>query len=348
MKKFSSMVLATAILAGTSAFAAGIATLEAVKGTPGSLEVGDAAWAKAKPLTVVLDQTPYQPDGYKGMTKSTAVIQALYHDKNIYVKYQYDDPTYSIDRQPWEKQADGSWKQLKAPDQTKHDNTYYEDKAAIYWNINTKGFDKKGCAIACHITKDGMNNGFSDTSAGRKYTRNAGETIDMWHWKGVRGGLPFDQTHDQYVDSTNDPKVNKDWGRKGDEQTAGGYKNNINEAKTAPAFMNKDPKDNAINSIKDENKVPFVDTFKAGDRIPGPIVTKHVGSSGDIETKAVWKDGKWTMVFKRALVTTHPKSAEQDVQFSDLKKPYYFAVSAFDNSQINHVYHDGAIELLFK
>lgn len=78
--------------------------------------------------------------------------------------------------------------------------------------------------------------------------------------------------------------------------------------------MNKDPKDNAINSIKDENKVPFVDTFKAGDRIPGSIVTKHVGSSGDIETKAVWKDGKWTMVFKRALVTTHPKSAEQDVQ----------------------------------
>ncbi len=41
-------------------------------------------------------------------------------------------------------------------------------------------------------------------------------------------------------------------------------------------------------------------------------------------------------------------SQEQDVQFSDLKKSYFFAVSAFDNSQINHVYHDGAIELKFK
>lgn len=103
MKKFSSVVLASAILAGTSAFAAGIATLESVKGTPATLDASDAAWAKAKAVTVVLDQTPYKPDGYKGMVKSTAVIQSLYDDKNIYVKYQYDDPTMSVDRQPWEK-----------------------------------------------------------------------------------------------------------------------------------------------------------------------------------------------------------------------------------------------------
>ena len=342
-----SVVMASTMLLASSAFAADY-KLESVKGTPATLDAGDAAWAKAKEVTVPLTETPYKPEGYKGMAKSTAVIKSLYDDKNIYIKYQYDDPTYSVDRQPWEKQADGSWKQLKVLDQTGHDNTYYEDKAAIYWNINTKGFEKKGCAIACHITKDGKNNGFDDTSAGRKYTNNAGETLDMWHWKGVRSGLSFDQTHDQYVDSTNDLKLSKEWGRKGDEQTKGGYKNNINEAKTGPAFMNKDPKDNAIGSIKDENKVPFVDTFKAGDKIPGPIVTQHDGSAGDIATKAVWKDGKWTLVFKRPLVTAHPKSAEQDVQFSDLKKSYFFAVSAFDNSQINHVYHDGAIELKFK
>ena len=348
MKKLSSMVLASAILGGTTLFGAGIATLESVKGTPASLDASDAAWTKAKEISVPLTETPYKPDGYKGMLKSTAVIKSLYDDKNIYIKLQYDDPTYSIDRQPWVKQEDGSWKQLKVLDQAGQDNTYYEDKAALFWNINTKGFEKKGCAIACHITKDGKNNGFDDTSAGRKYTNNPGETIDMWHWKGVRTGLSFNQTHDQYVVSTNDPKLNKEWGRKGDAQESGGYKNNINEAKTGPAFMNKDPKDNAIGSIKDENKVPFVDTFKPGDKIPGPIVTKHTGSAGDIETSAVWKDGKWTLVMKRALVTTAPKDAEQDVQFNDLKKPYFFGVAAFDNSQINHVYHDGAIELKFK
>lgn len=342
-----SVVMASTMLLASSVFAADY-KLESVKGTPSSLDAGDAAWAKAKEVSVPLTETPYKPEGYKGMLKSTAVIKSLYDDKNFYLKIQYDDPTMSVARQPWEKQADGSWKQLKAPDQAGQDNTYYEDKMALFWNINTKGFEKKGCAIACHLTKDGKNNGFDDTSAGRKYTNNPGETLDMWHWKGVRTGLSFGQTHDQYVDSTNDPKLNKEYGRKGDEQTQGGYKNNINEAKTGPAFMNKDPKDNAIGSIKDENKVPFVDTFKAGDRIPGAVVTRHDGSAGDIETKAVWSDGKWTLVMKRALVTTHPKSAEQDVQFNDLKKKYYFGIATFDNSQINHVYHDGSIELTFK
>ena len=47
-------------------------------------------------------------------------------------------------------------------------------------------------------------------------------------------------------------------------------------------------------------------------------------------------------------MTTGPKDLEQDVQFSDLKKKYYFGVAAFDNSQINHIFHDGSIELSFK
>ncbi|WP_263833450.1 ethylbenzene dehydrogenase-related protein [Sulfurospirillum oryzae] len=342
-----SVVMVGSMLLASSALAADY-KLESVKGTPTTLDAGDAAWAKAKEVIVPLTETPYQPEGYKGMTKSTAVIKSLYDDKNIYIKLQYDDPTESTARFPWVKQADGSWKRMSIKDQTKHENVYYEDKMAMFWNINTKGFEKKGCAIACHLTKDGKNNGFPDDSAGRKYTNNPGEFIDMWHWKGVRTGLPFDLMHDQYVDSTNDPKLAEEWGRKGDESLGGGYKDNFNADKTGPAFMNKDAKDNAIGSIKEENKIPFVDTFKAGDSIPGIIVSKMSGSSADIVTKAVWKDGKWTMVIKRALVTTHPKSAEQDVQFNDLKKKYYFGVAAFDNSQINHVYHDGSIELTFK
>ncbi len=348
MKKFSSMVLMTVVLAGTSVFAAGIATLESVKGTPETLDPNDASWSKAKEIIVQMNETPYQPNGYKGMTKSTATVKSLHDDKNIYFKVQYDDPTMSTDRFPWQKQSDGSWKQLQNLDQAGQENSYYEDKFGVMWNINTKGFEKKGCAIACHMTKDGMNNGIADTSAGRKYTVNPGETLDTWHWKGVRTGLTYGKSHDQFVNGNTDPKINKGWGRIDDEMTAGSYKNNINEAKTGPAFMNKDIKDNATGAIKDENKVPFVDTFKVGDKIPGVVVTEYMGSGGDVLTSSVWKDGKWTLVFKRALITTHPKSAEQDIQFSDLTKKYYFAIAAFDNSQINHVYHDGSIELVFK
>jgi hypothetical protein len=342
-----SAVLASSMLLATNALAAGY-TLESSKVAKAvSMDANDAVWTQAKALSVPLTEMPYKPNNYKGITKTTAVLQSVYDDKNIYIKLQYDDPTMSIDRLPWVKQADGSWKVMKGQDETGHENVYYEDKAALFWNINTKGFEKKGCAIACHMAKDGMNNGISDKSPGRKYTRTAGETIDMWHWKSVRTGLSTGISDDQYVNNNTDPKVNKDWGRAGDEKLGGGYKDNANADKTAPAFMSKNP-DKTKTWIVEDEKVPFVDTFKAGDKIPGIVVSKLTGSRGDIETTASWANGKWTLVMKRALVTTHPKAAEQDVQFSDLKKSYAFGVSVFDNSAINHMYHDGSIELRFK
>ena len=56
----------------------------------------------------------------------------------------------------------------------------------------------------------------------------------------------------------------------------------------------------------------------------------------------------WTLEIKRKLVTTGDKAKEQDVQFDDLKKTYYFGVSVFDNTQINHMYHEGVHQLTFK
>ncbi len=61
----------------------------------------------------------------------------------------------------------------------------------------------------------------------------------MWHWKAVRTGLT-EQFDDQFVDSTIDPVVNKNWGgRKSDHQTGGGYKDNITDDQLAPAMGTK-------------------------------------------------------------------------------------------------------------
>lgn len=312
-----------------------------------NLDGKNAAWNSAKALTMTLGETPYKPEGFKGIVRSNVELKSLYDANNIYIKMTYDDPTKSDARYPWVKQADGTWKQLKNKDQTGHENTYYEDKAAVFWNINAKGFEKKGCAIACHMTKEGLNNGFADTSAGRKYTRNEGETIDMWHWKSVRTGLPFELSHDQYVNNIADPSKSKEWGRQGDEKIAGGYKDNITEDKKMPAFMSKVPNDTRT-YIPEEDKVPFVDTFKEGDKLPGIVVSKMTGSAADVLTSSSHENGKWTLVFKRPLTTSSPKSSTEDIQFTDLKKPYYFGVAIFDNTQINHAYHDGSIKLLFK
>jgi hypothetical protein len=60
--------------------------------------------------------------------------------------------------------------------------------------------------------------------------------------------------------------------------------------------------------------------------------------------KSEWKDGVWTLVFARKLVT----NSDVDVQFSELKKPYAFGVAVFDNAQVRHAYFPGVLKLLFE
>lgn len=310
--------------------------------------VTEKAWDKATALEVKLDQLPYEPsNGYKGIRETTVSMKSVYDDKNVYFLIQYADPTKSLERFPWVKQADGSWKHLSNKDSTGHDNTYYEDKIGIYWEIKARGFKKKGCAVSCHVTENGMNNGIPDKSAGRKYTNKPGETIDMWHWKSVRTG-PLGMFDDQFVDDTTDPKQNKNWGRKGDHKLSGGYKNNVNKAKTGPAFMNAPYSEEDKYWVLPRTKAPFVDTFKTGDVVPGILLSPFTGSRADIKVKGNWKDGQWTLEVMRALVTTGEKAEIQDVQFKDMNKAYYFGISVFDNSQINHIYHEGPIEFSFK
>ncbi|MEH6649686.1 MAG: ethylbenzene dehydrogenase-related protein [Motiliproteus sp.] len=312
--------------------------------------LAEEAWDKASALTVKLNNLPYKPANYNGMKETSVTIKSLYDDQHVYFLMQYADPTMSLKRYPWEKQADGSWKQLKDKDKTGHDNVYYEDKVGIFWEVKARGFAKKGCDVACHMQDDNGKIAGIDQSGkapGRKYTRKEGETIDMWHWKSVRMN-PLGLIDDQFVDHVKDPKVNKNWGRHGDSKTGGGYVNNTNDAKTAPGFMNRTQDGLNDYTVTPSQKTAFVDTFNTGDMVPGIMSTPFTGSRGDIWATGVWKDGQWTIEIKRKLVTTGDKSALQDVQFNDLKKVYHFGVSVFDNSQINHLYHEGALKFTFK
>ncbi|MEA3363453.1 MAG: ethylbenzene dehydrogenase-related protein [Thermodesulfobacteriota bacterium] len=302
----------------------------------------DNAWQKAAPLKVTVDNLPYEPNnGYEGMQETTVTMKSLYDDDYLYLLLQYNDPTKSLERFPWIKQEDGSWKQMKNKDSTGHDNTYYEDKVGIFWDINTKGFTEEGCMISCHMDIEG------DTSAGRKFTNNPGETIDMWHVKNVRTS-PLGQVDDQFMDSTNNGKDNKSFGRKGDMKTGGGYKNNYNKDKTGPAYMNFPPSDKYKYMVVPTLKTPFVDIYKPGDVVPGIVIDAFQGPRADIEMRGKWDNGMWTVEIRRKLVTTGEKAEIQDVQFDDLKKDYSFGIAVFDNSQINHLFHDETLTLKFK
>lgn len=304
----------------------------------------DAMWDDAKSVKIKLNKLPYKPNnGYEGIKKTNVEIKSLYDEEYVYFLISYKDPTKSIDRFPWIKQEDGSWKQMKKKDSTGHDNTFYEDKFAIFWDINADGFAEKGCNAACHRAKDGKIDGKEDKNPARKYTK-AGQYIDMWHWKGVRSAV-HNQLDDQYVDSNTDPKANKGWGRKGDDKTGGGYVNNIKDGQ--PAYVADNLTDETLLILESEKKSFSADYSKL-DRIPGLTGAPFTGSRGDVEVGANWKEGVWTLEMKRKLVTTGSNAETQDVQFKDMSKVYPFGVAVFDNSQINHIFHRGVLNLAFK
>ncbi len=110
-----------------------------------------------------------------------------------------------------------------------------------------------------------------------------------------------------------------------------------------------------LNGTEDEmyyvipsKRVPFVDTFKEGDVIPGISIAPMQGGRADILSRNNYANGMWTMEVMRALKTEGENTETQDVQFTDKAKSFPFGIAVFDNSQINHLYHTETLEMKFK
>ena len=293
----------------------------------------DDLWKDAAPLTVKA------VGGRNLLGGSTEVtLRAVYTADTIYFLMQYKDPTQSAKRSPWVKQADGSWQQLKDPNDKGGDNNlYYEDKMAMLWNISSPAFEQRGCMAACH-TGEGK-------PFGNKYLPSANERADIWHWKSVRTGS-VGQIDDQYLDGTRyDKDKAPEAGRKSDPKTGGGYVDNVNDAKNGPKWALSGNKPAPPYWIIDAEKEPFDDSkYKAGDEVPGIVVAPFTGDRGDIVVTSSWKSGVWTLRFARKLVT----GSEFDVQFNDMKKEYAFGVAVFDNAQVRHAYTPGVLKMVFE
>jgi hypothetical protein len=84
-------------------------------------------------------------------------------------------------------------------------------------------------------------------------------------------------------------------------------------------------------------------TANAGRRSGTIVVAPFTGDRGDIAAAIKWTDGKWTAVMSRKLVT----GSKFDVQFDNLDRAYEFGIAAFDNAQVRHAFHVGALKLKF-
>ncbi|MBI3961348.1 MAG: ethylbenzene dehydrogenase [Deinococcus sp.] len=286
----------------------------------------EALWDQASVLTVPVS-------GGANAGHHTVTLQALYTADRLYILARWDDPTLSDRRFPWVKQQDGTWIKLQTNTQG-DENVYYEDKFSIIWDINITGFQTAGCFTTCHA-------GEPNKPYGNKYTPNEGELGDIWHWKLARTG-PVDQADDQYVNADRWVPDRPEAGRHSDPKESGGYTDNSNAEKTAPAFTSPTQPAPPY-SILDAEKVPFADTYAPGDEIAGIIVATIVGDRGDVSGVDLYQDGMWTLEMSRALVT----GSQFDVQWDDLGKTYYFGPAVFDNAQVRHSFAFQAYKLVF-
>jgi hypothetical protein len=297
----------------------------------------DPAWSRAMPLTFELvDGVNFA--GGKGETKAT--LKAVYTADTLYMLIQYADPTNSVRRSPYQKQADGSWRQLRDPaNKGGDDNVYYEDKWAFLWPVGeVRGFERQGCTAACHLGEG--------KPYGNKYTRSEGEILDMWHMKGMRTA-PLGWVDDQYTDHTRyDPQKSPNAGRKGDP---GGPEYQVIPLENGrPKFMHKGGV--AANApggqyfIARGDEVPFDDArFKPGDEVASHISLPLQGDRADVRVAVSWSNGMHTSVISRKLVT----GSKFDVQWSDLDKRYPFGFAAFDNAQVRHATGNDTLFLVF-
>jgi len=297
----------------------------------------DAAWAAAKAIKVELSGGMNFANG-KGETSAT--LKAVYSGDMVYFLVQYADPTNSIRRGPFQKQADGSWKKLKDPnDKGGDDNVYYEDKWAMIWNINNSivNFDKKGCAVACHIGEG--------KPYGNKYLGSEGQLGDIWHMKGMRTA-PLGKLDDQYLDHTRyDAKNSPNAGRK--NEPGGPEYKGLDLVNGKPPFMNRDARPGNAGGLfymVDGTQVAFDDSkFKAGDEVASFLIYALKGDRGDVNVANRWVNGVHTSEVSRKLVT----GSKFDVQFSDLNAAYGFGFAAFDNAQVQHATGDDPLYLRF-
>jgi hypothetical protein len=308
-------------LAGTLT-SAKITTAPVIDGIP------EALWDQASAMTVTTASGA-------NTWGSTVTLKSAYTDDSVYFFAQLNDPTESLRRLPWQKQANGSWMKLQTATLAGGEDTYYEDKFAQLWNINIADFDATGCFVSCH---EAQNPGVK--AYGNMYTANTGETGDIWHMKMVRTN-PTGYIDDQYIDSVQYTNDTPDAGRHSDP---GGspYYDNINAARNAPNYTSADQPAPPY-WIYNDQKQSFNDTYQTNDEIAGIIISPPTGDRADIRGKAVYKDGMWTLEYGRKLTT----GSKFDVQFSDLTKEYLFGTAIFENSQTRHSYESGVSKLVF-
>lgn len=290
----------------------------------------DEVWQKAKEVKI---QTKDGPE---------AKLKSVYTDKEIFFLITWPDQTESINMDMWVFK-DGAWSIKQEPRYGGSQSwDADQDRLAFQWNIkdSVTGFNEKGCVALCHV----------EEREDRMHTNGPGQYTDIWQWKAAHTN-PLGKMDNGHLDNTviskkDQPDEEKrlyaahKWDGTGDEPFIRNIENN------APKWMpkggpNKEP------FLMKGNEVPLdPGAVKPGDTIPGWVIGPLPRGRDVINARGVYKEGTWTLEIGRALVT---ENKDFDIQFEDLKKPYYFGMGIWENDRLfAHMRADGPYMLIFK
>ncbi len=219
--------------------------------------------------SVTFDTTAGTDNGTTGAT-----VRSGYDDEFIYFFVQWDEDSShagfgeTYQRKMWTYDLTGdAWTQGSGG----------EDRVFLMFPITPiADWATQGCTTACHGSV--------------MHTANAGELLDVWHYKHARTG-PTNTADDKWWDHTD---------RKSDPGTSA-YVEPKNAAGDGPAYMYAaDPGANMDYPVNVWEMVPFVDAGWAdGDPIPGVINRTPEGSRGDVTAVCDFVSPTWTCEFKR-------------------------------------------------
>jgi len=331
----------------------------------------DASWVNAQELKVIaevpdLENKVFQ--GYEGDSYETT-MKAQYDDEYVYFLAQWKDTNLSKDRDTWYFDAASSlWKQESNKPvfdgETKTREAFYEDKFAMLFNVNESvpGWAAETCYASCHTGLTEAENYV------RHYTEEAGQAVDMWHWKMARTNY-YGTFDDQ---NQTDVKGADSNGRHSDGGNQNPYENNRQElaldgtgdlvnvplyvipGRENNSWITEDEINNGTAKLITAAGTDGKLTLENGDVID-PVTnlnyqrdgektallgmasitvypTIGTGSRGDILAKGVFTGNGWILEFKRKLDTG---DHVVDVTF-DTSKDYPFGLGVFDNAAIAH------------
>ncbi|MFA7249193.1 MAG: ethylbenzene dehydrogenase-related protein [Dehalococcoidia bacterium] len=295
-------------------------TLAAKKASPGSLAVDDPAWNGAPVMKAQMELIK----GTKPTEAGVVEAQALYSDTDVWFRFQWADTTEDRGR-PYI--YDGSKWALSAR---------MTDRLSLLWPIGTiTGFEAKGCYAACH--REGSDDKATAIDAKTTYMilPKAGDKADNWQWTG-ESSAPVGQVDDlRFEGALADPKVLSSAIVKDKLDSGGPLSNAVPTPGVGPAKM-QDPAKKATYGAAYLAAADAIaidpSKFKAGDKVPRRLAAPWVGSEGDIDSKASYAAGKWTVVMHRKLDT---KNAD-DIKF-EAGKSYLFEIAVWDG--IDHENH---------